>query len=357
MGVPRIKRERGFVENKRGFASDNNSGVHPRILEAIRAANVGHVVGYGDDPYTDEAKYWIKKHFGETAEAHFVFNGTGANVLSIRALAESYHSVICSDLAHLNVDECGAPERITGCKLIPVPSRSGKITVEDIQPHLHGFGFEHHSQPRIVSITQVSEMGTIYTPEEIREIADFVHSHNMFLHMDGARLCNAAASLGCGLIDITANVGVDVLSFGGTKNGLLLGESVVFFNGASSQNFKYFRKQCMQLGSKMRYFSAQFSEWLKDDLWRELAAHANAMAQQLAAAIRDIPGVQITQPVQANGVFAIVPKEIIEDLRNEFFFYMWDDLKSEARWMTSWDTTAGDIERFSALLKKLLAAS
>lgn len=341
--------------NKRGFASDNNSGVHPNILGAISSVNQGHVVGYGDDPYTAEAMKAMKRHFGENADIYFVFNGTAANVLSIKALSRSWNSIIASHTSHIHEDECGAPEKFTGSKLHALHTPNGKLTPEIIKQELYGFGFEHHSQPKIISITQVTEMGTVYTPGEIRAISALAKEHGMYLHMDGARIANAAASLGIGFKEFTADAGVDVLSFGGTKNGMMMGESVVFFNKELSGEFKYIRKQGMQLASKMRYIAAQFTEYLKDDLWLKNAMHSNRMAKLLEEKLRDIPGVEITQEVQANGVFAIIPPAIIPKLREQYFFYTWDESRNEQRWMCSFDTREEDVKGFSALLIKLLA--
>lgn len=339
---------------KRGFASDNNSGIHPQILRALQKVNRGHVVAYGDDPYTEKAIRELKSHFGEHINAYFVFNGTGANVVGLKAVTESFHSIICSEQAHLHEDECGAPEKYTGCKLLAIPTSDGKLTAEKIKPHLYGFGFEHHSQPRVISITQATELGTVYTPEEIRKLSDFAHRHGLLLHMDGARLANAAASLNCPLREITGDAGVDVLSFGGTKDGMMLGESVIFFNRELSRHFKYIRKQGMQLGSKMRFLSAQFLAWFENDLWLKNARHANEMAQYLAEKVRRVPQIQITQKVQANGVFAIVPKKYIPRLQKEFFFYVWDENTSEVRWMTSFDTTKQDVDQFVRLIRKVV---
>jgi threonine aldolase len=341
------------MKAKRGFASDNNAGVHPEILEAMGRVNNGHVVSYGDDPYTQKAMEDFKDHFGEKIDVYFVFNGTAANVLGIKALSQSYHAVICSDLAHLQVDECGAPEKYTGCKLLTVPSPDGKLTPEGIRKHLHGFGFEHHAQPRIISVTQSTEMGTVYTSEEIRDIAELAHSFGMYVHMDGARIANAAVSLGKDFREITVDTGVDVLSFGGTKNGMMYGEAVVFFNPGMSRDFKYIRKQGMQLGSKMRFISAQFSALLSGDLWKKNAAHANSMAAYLAERIKLTGRIEITQPVEANAVFAIFPPEMIPRLQEKFFFYVWNEITSEVRWMTSYDTTREDVDSFVSEIETL----
>ncbi len=338
--------------NKRGFASDNNSGVHPAILEAIASVNEGHVISYGNDQYTTSAIQKIRQQFGSEVDVFFVFTGTGANVLGLKAATQSWNSIICADTAHIHCDECGAPEFFTGCKLLTVATPDGKVTVELVKEHMHGFDFEHHSQPGVISITQATEMGTVYTPEEIRSISDYAHSLGLLVHMDGARICNAAASLGLSLRDITGNAGVDILSFGGTKNGMMYGEAIVFFNPLLARNFKYVRKQGMQLASKMRYIAAQFDALLTGDLWLKNASHANKMAEMLANEISDIPGVEITQKVGVNGVFAIIPRELISELQKEYFFYVWNEEKPEVRWMTSWDTTVEDVKGFAKLLRK-----
>ncbi len=339
---------------KKGFASDNNSGVHPNIFKAMEAANNGHVVGYGNDPYTQKAIGIFKEKFGANTEVFFVFNGTGANVLSLSTVTQSFHSVICAETAHIQEDECGAPEKFTGCKLIPVEPVNGKITPQSVQVHLKGFDFEHHSQAKVISISQVTEMGTVYQPEEIKALAELAHKNNMLLHMDGARIANAAISLNMDFREFTVDCGVDILSFGGTKNGMMMGEAVLFFNPEVTANTKYIRKQSMQLYSKMRFVGAQFIAYFENDLWKETAAHSNKMAKLLAAEVAKIPEIKITQLVVANGVFAIVPRKIIEPLQNRFFFYIWDDTKSEVRWMTSFDTTEQEIIEFVAMIKELL---
>ena len=338
----------------KGFASDNNSGVHPAIFKSMEAANNGHVVGYGDDPYTQKANAVFKEMFGDETEPFFVFNGTGANVLGLSTVTQSFHSVICAETAHIQEDECGAPEKFTGCKLLPVESVKGKITPEGIRPHLKGFDFEHHSQPRVISISQVTEMGTVYQPEEIQMLAELAHENNMLLHMDGARIANASVALDMGFKSFTKDCGVDILSFGGTKNGMMMGEAVLFFNPELTALTKYIRKQSMQLYSKMRFVGAQFIAYFENDLWKKTATHSNKMAKMLAEKVAKIPEVTLTQPVEANGVFAIVPKEIIKPLQEKFFFYIWNEKRSEVRWMTSWDTTEGEINEFVQLIKKLI---
>ncbi|MBI5201650.1 MAG: low specificity L-threonine aldolase [Elusimicrobia bacterium] len=333
----------------RTFASDNNAGAHPAVLRAVERANRGHVVGYGDDPYTERAKRTFRKHFGD-AEVFFVFNGTAANCLGLQALTQPHHAVLCSDAAHIYTDECGAPERFLGCKLIPVPNDAGKLTVDAVARRVRGLGDQHHVQPKVLSITQSTEMGTVYTPEEVRALARFAHSKGMKLHMDGARIANAASRLGLTLRQATRDLGVDVLSFGGTKNGLLGGEAVVFFDRAAARDFKFLRKQGMQLASKMRFVAAQLDALLSGGLWKRNAAHANRMAKLLEREAT-AAGVEIVYPVQANGVFARVPKRLIPKLQARSFFYVWDEDAGIVRWMCSFDTTPSDIRRFVARLK------
>lgn len=342
------------MKRPRGFASDNNAAVHPDVMQAMMNCNTGHAIGYGDDKYTREAQTIFKQMFGAATETFFVYNGTGANVIAIQALTRSFNAVVCAETAHINVDECGAPEKASGCKLLPIATANGKITVSDIKKYMHGFGFEHHAQPKVISITQATELGTIYTPAEIREIADYVHSLGLFLHMDGARLANAAAALNCSLTEVSIGAGVDVLSFGGTKNGLMFGEAVVFANAALCQDVKYIRKQSTQLHSKMRFIAAQFTALLSNDLWLKNARHANQMAQLLHQGLQSVKGVTLIQPVESNGIFARIPQEIIEELQEEFFFYVWNQERSEVRWMTSFDTNEEDIETFLLVLKEKL---
>jgi threonine aldolase len=339
--------------NKRGFASDNNAGVHPLVLKTMMDCNQGHAIAYGGDEYTTEVENKIKNLFKQPVSVYFVFNGTAANVLSICALTKSYHAVICADTAHINVDECGAPEKFSSCKLLTVKTTDGKLTPELVSKHVHGFGVEHHVQPKLISISQSTELGTVYTPDEIINLSVYAHNNNMLLHMDGARISNAAAGLGLEFDDITGKAGVDILSLGGTKNGLMYGEAIVLFRPELADDLKFFRKQGMQLASKMRFIAAQFDAFLENELWKENASHANRMARLLYTKIKDIPGVKVTQKVEANGVFAQLPPEIIPELQKEYFFYVWDEEKSEVRWMTSFDTTEEDIENFAALLKKL----
>jgi len=337
---------------KRGFASDNNAGIHPEILNEIISANSGHVTGYGSDRYTEQAIDLFKEHLGKSAETYFVFTGTGANVLGLSAVTRSWNSVITAATAHLEGDECGAPEKFIGCKILVVDTPDGKVTPQLVEKHMHGIDFEHHSQPRVISITQATEMGTVYTVKEIRAIADYAHSRNMLLHMDGARIANAAVALDLPFKAFTTDAGVDVLSFGGTKNGMMFGEAICFLTPGLSTDFKYLRKQGMQLASKMRFISAQYIGYFKNDLWKKLASHSNTMAKRLGEALTGIEGITITQKVQSNGVFVIMPSDLAEKLRSHYFFYPWDEKRSEWRLMCSWDTGEEDILDFIELLKK-----
>jgi threonine aldolase len=332
----------------RGFSSDNNAGVHPEILDAIARVNRGHVIAYGDDDYTRSANARFEEHFGKDIDVFFTFNGTGANVLGLQAINRPYHAVLCSDYAHIYTDECGAPEKHIGCKLIPLAHESGKISVEQVRHAYHGIGDQHHVQVRVVSITQSTEMGTVYQPGEVKALANFCHEHGMFLHMDGARIANAAASLGQNLRQATRDLGVDVLTFGGAKNGILGGEAVVFFGHPElSSDFLFLRKQGMQLASKMRFVSAQFEALLTNDLWKRSAEHANRMAKLLEAELRKIPQVKIAWKVEANGVFAQIPRHAIETIKARYFFYPWIEEQDIVRWMCSFDTTEEDVQEFA----------
>ena len=335
-----------LAKTMRGFASDNNAGVHPEVIEAIARANQGHVIAYGDDPYTRSATAKFGEHFGSGIEVFFTFNGTGANVLGLQALNRPYHAVLCSDYAHIYTDECAAPEKHTGCKLIPLAHQDGKITVEQVRHAYHGIGDQHHVQARVISITQSTEMGTVYQSDEVRALADFAHEREMFLHMDGARIANAAVSLGQTLRQATRDLGVDVLSFGGTKNGIMGGEAVVFLNPALATDFLYLRKQGMQLASKMRFIAVQFEALLTNDLWKRSAEHANRMAQVLEAELKKIPQVRIAWKVESNGVFAQIPRHAIEKIKERYFFYPWIENECIVRWMCSFDTTEDDVRDF-----------
>ena len=340
--------------NPHAFASDNNAGVHPEVLAALTAANAGHVRSYGHDALTERARELFRTHFGPRADAWFVFNGTAANVLGLGAVTRPYQAVICSDGAHIQVDECGAPERIAGCKLLPVRCPDGKLRPADLPPLLHGVGDEHRVQPRVLSLTQATELGTVYSLEELRALVAAAHGHGLLVHLDGARLANAAVSLGLPFAACTTDLGVDLLSFGGTKNGLLGAEAVVFLQGTGGEAMAYLRKQGMQLASKMRFLAAQFVALLDGDLWQRNAAHANAMARRLADRVRGVPGITITQPVQANGVFARVPPVHIPALQASAYFYVWNPEQDEVRWMTAWDTTEADVDRFAAAVREIV---
>ncbi len=338
----------------RGFASDNNAGAHPEVLKAMAEVNQGHTLAYGDDRFTREAIERFKHLLGEDIEVFFVYNGTGANVTGLQAITRPYEAVVCPATAHINCDECGAPEKIVGCKLLAIPTADGKLTVEHIKPLLGAVGVEHHSQPKVISITQSTEMGTVYKPEELRELTSFAHQNGMYVQMDGARIANAAAGLGVSLREITTDAGIDVLSFGGAKNGIIFGEAVVFFKPELAENFKYIRKQSMQLASKMRFIAAQFNALLSGDLWLKSAEKANRMARLLASEVEKIPQIQITQKVEANGVFAVIPREAIPFLQERYYFYVWNEQASEVRWITSFDTTEEDIKGFVQAIKEVV---
>lgn len=341
---------------KRGFGSDNHSGISPEILQAIAEANVDHALAYGDDEYCKRTETLFKKYFGEQASVYFVFNGTGANVLAIDAMCRSHHAVVCADTAHIWVDECGAPQRVVGCKLLPVATPDGKLTPELVKTQLHGFGFEHHSQPRAIYISQATELGTLYTIDEIRALADLAHQHGMYLHLDGARIANAAVALGCTFRQMTTDAGVDVVSFGGTKNGMLMGESCVVLNPELDVDMKYRRKQMTQLCSKMRFIAAQYECYLESGLWQRNATHSNAMAQLLKQKLDGVDGVKVMYPVQVNSVFVQLPRKVWTSLLDDYFFYDWDESQDVVRWMCSFDTTKEDIEGFVETLKKKLKA-
>ena len=335
------------MTDRPGFASDNHAGVHREVLQAISAANEGHATSYGDDPWTARAMQRFREHFGPAARAFPVFNGTAANVLSIETLTQPWQAVICARTAHLHVDECGAPER-AGRKLLVVDTPDGKLTPALVEPLLVRIGDEHAVQPRVVSIAESTELGTVYTPDQIQALATWAHSHGLLLHMDGSRLANAAAALGLPLRALTTDVGVDALSFGATKNGALGVEAVVLLRADIDDGLRFRRKQAMQLASKMRYMSAQLDALLEGDLWHRNADHANAMARRLADAVGSLAGVRITQAVDANAVFAILDSAVTERLQQDWPFYVWDDSSGEVRWMTGWDTVPEDVDAFAA---------
>ena len=339
--------------SNRSFASDNSSGIHPDILEAIQNANKGHVLAYGHDIYTERAIAKFKEHFGKDTDPYIVFGGTPANVIGLSIVVQPYNSVLCASSAHVITSECGAAERFIGCKLIGIPTDDGKITPAQIKPYLK-FGNDHNNQPKVISITQPTEVGTLYTVKEIKALAELAHKNNMLLHMDGARISNAAASLGLQLKEFTTDAGVDLLSFGGTKNGLMGGDAIISLNKELSKDAMYIRMEGMQLPSKMRFISAQFEAFLSNDLYLKNAMHSNKMAQLLAKELGKIPHIKIMQKVQANVVFANIPKKYLVQLQKAYYFHVWSSEKSIARLMMSFDTTKEDILEFVALAKKII---
>ncbi|MGJ7419168.1 low specificity L-threonine aldolase [Streptomyces cinereoruber] len=352
---PRTDARRHHDPSVRGFASDNYAGAHPEVLAALALANEGHQVAYGEDQYTDHLQRIVHSHFGPGAEAFPVFNGTGANVTALQALTDRWGAVICAESAHINVDEGGAPERMGGLKLLTVPTPDGKLTPELIDRQAWGWEDEHRAMPQVVSITQNTELGTVYTVDEIRAITEHAHAKGMKVHLDGARIANAAASLDVPMRAFTNAVGVDVLSYGGTKNGMIFGEAVIVLNPDAVSHMKHLRKLSMQLASKMRFVSVQLEALLAKDLWLRNARHANAMAQRLAAGVRALDGVEILYPVQANAVFARLPHEVSRRLQERFRFYFWDEAAGDVRWMCAFDTTEDDVDAFLQALKEELA--
>ena len=338
----------------RGFASDNYAGIHPEVLAAIVEANAGHQVAYGDDDVTAALGVAVRAHFGPEAAVFPVFNGTGANVVALQAMASRWEAVVCAASAHVNVDEGGAPEHGAGLKLWTIPTPDGKLTPERIDTQAWGFGDVHRAQPGVVTITQSTELGTLYAVDELKAVVDHAHSLGMGVHFDGARISNAAASLGVGFREFTTDIGVDVVSFGGTKNGAMVSEAVIVLNPEAAPGVDFLRKSSMQLASKMRFVSAQLLALLSDDLWLRNARHANAMARELETRVRSIDGVTVVRPVQANAVFAILPADVTERLQQRFRFYTWDQVTGEVRWMCSWDTTLKDVEAFSAAIAEEL---
>jgi threonine aldolase len=337
----------------RAFASDNYAGAHPDVLTAVAEANRDHAISYGDDPWTARAHELLRRHFGEQAEPWLVFNGTAANVLALGALCRTWEGVITPVTSHLHVDEAGAPERLAGVKLLTVPTSDGRLRPADLDGLLARVGDEHAVQPRVVSIANATELGTVYALDEVRALADAAHERGLFLHVDGARLANAAVALGASLGELTTRAGVDVASFGATKLGALGVEALILLRPDLADGMAWRRKQHAQLASKMRFLSAQVVALLEGDLWRRCAEHANAMARRLAAGAAAVPGVTLTRQVQANAVFAVVePREAVEALRERFRFYTWDEATGEVRWMCAWDTTERDVDAFLAALQE-----
>ncbi len=359
---------------KHSFGSDNHSGVHPTIMDAILKENRNFATAYGEDPYTKRVLKQLEELLGGECTAHFVFNGTGANIVALQGFLKGYNSVLAPATAHINVDECGAVEKISSSRIVPLEAPNGKVSPKEILPALSVFGFQHHAQPKILSISQPTELGTLYTPAEIKELADLMHQNGCYLHVDGSRISNAAQSLGLPIKSFITDCGVDVLSFGGTKNGLLMGEAVVVFhrpentlpdrngnpmnslNKEVAQTLQYYRKQTTQLYSKSRFIAAQFEAYLKDDLYLKLAGASNSMARYLAESLEGIAEVQISKAVESNAVFAIVPTWLSEELNKKHYFYVWDEQTNEVRWMCSFNTTKEDIDLFVQDLKEIIAA-
>ncbi|MBV9270381.1 MAG: aminotransferase class V-fold PLP-dependent enzyme [Candidatus Eremiobacteraeota bacterium] len=338
----------------RTFASDNNAPVASEIFDAIATANAGDAVSYGDDALTERTLARIRQELGPFADPYFVFNGTGANVMALSCLIKPYEAVVCPASAHLQTDECGAFERFTGCKVLPVVTSDGKLRVNDLRPYIGSGHDEHHVVPRVISISQATEYGTLYAVDELGELCEFAHANGLLVHVDGARIANAAVALGKTVREITVDLGVDVLSFGGTKNGMMFGEAVVFFDKTQHGGMaKFARKQSMQLASKMRFIAAQFEALLDDRRLYRYAAHANAMARRLAEAVAEIPTVRITRPVECNAIFATLERRFVPRLQERYFFYMFDDQLPEVRWMTHFATRPEDVDAFAAAIREV----
>jgi len=337
----------------KSFASDNYSGIHPEVFEAIQRANAQHQISYGDDQFTEETNKLFEKLFGKVSVL-YTFNGTGANVTCLKCCTLPFQAVVCSEYAHILADECGAPTQSIGCSLLPLKTNDGKLTPDMIKPLLNRIGNVHNTQPKVISISQSTELGTVYTIKELKALCDFAHANGMYVHLDGARISNAVAALGVSLKEATVDCGIDIMSFGGTKNGLMIGEAVLIFNEELKANAPYFHKQTGQLFSKNRFIAAQFGALLTNDLWLRMATHANEMARLLATKVGELPEVQITRSVDANAVFAIIPVEVIQSLRSLYPFYEWDAETHEQRWMCSFDTTEEEVNGFVNALKELL---
>lgn len=338
----------------RSFGSDNNSGVHPRIMQAIVDANKDHTIAYGDDKWTIKAKSAFRQLLGdEKIQPFFTFNGTGANVISLQACVKPFSSIICAATAHIAVDECGAPTKFSGCPLKEIETPGGKLTPDLVKPLLHGFDFEHHSQPKVIAISQTTELGTVYTPQEIKALADLAHKHDMYLFIDGTRIANACAALNVSLKEMTVDCGVDIFTFGGTKNGLMMGEAIIPLRDELAEKLKYYRKQSTQLYSKMRYISAQFIPYITENIWMENARKSNFAAQQLAAEMDKNKQIRFTQKAESNALFFILNAEITQKLRERYFFYDWDVNRNESRLVCSWDTSDDDIRNFIDYLSEL----
>jgi threonine aldolase len=340
---------------RRTFASDNYSGVHPEVMEALAQANAGHAASYGADEITARTIEKFRSLFGKQTAVFFVYNGTGANVLGLQALTRSFNSIICSDLAHINVDESTAPEKFLGCKLLTIPTKDGKIYPDQIESRIQRIDDQHHPQAKVISISQTTEYGTTYSIEELSAISAVAKRYGLYFHMDGSRISNAAVSLKADFKSFTIEAGVDIVSFGGTKNGMMFGEAIVIFNPAVAQNFKYIRKQGMQLHSKMRFISAQFDALLSNDLWKRNAEHANKMASYFSTQLKQIPGVKLTQATDANSIFAMLPENAINTLQDEYYFYVWNEKTMEVRLMCAFDTEKKDVDNFLRILREKVA--
>jgi len=336
------------------FGSDNHSGVHPDIIQALIDANTSYEIAYGDDQYTKSAVQTLKEVFESDIDVFFVYNGTAANILGLKTVTKPFHAILCANTAHLYVHECCGPETFIGCKLVPIKTKNGKLTPELIRPYLIGKGDVHMAQPRVISITQPTELGTTYTIDELTILCDFAHENSLLVHMDGARLCNAAVFLKKELKEMTGDVGIDILSFGGTKNGMMYGEVVIFFNHKFSKDFEYYRKQGMQLTSKMRFISAQFTAFFTNDLWRKNANHANTMAQYLKKRLSTIPAIKIVQPVEANMVFISLPKKDLNRLQKTFFFHITNEKNNMARLLCAYNTKKEVIDEFIRKIEEIL---
>ncbi len=349
---------KSYLYGMKSFASDNYAGVLPEVMQALHKSNENHAISYGHDPLTQRVQQLFREQFDKDAETLFVFNGTGANVLSISSATHSFHSVLCADLSHIYCDESSAPETFTGCRFFPIPiDADGKLTIAEIEKKLIRKGDVHFAQPGLISVTQATEYGTVYSPEHLKAIGALAHRHGLYFHIDGSRFFNAAASLGCSLKALSADVGVDVLSLGGTKLGMMFGEAVIVFNKMLAASIGYKQKQAMQLASKTRFIAAQFEAVLQDDFWRQPASQANRMARELAAVLQKHPEITVTKPVDANAVFALMPASWIPELQKHFPFYVWNEMTNEVRLMCAFDTTEGDIYAFADLLDRLGNAS
>ncbi len=341
----------------RSFASDNNSGIHPSVMEALAKANNDHALGYGDDGWTREAERAVRKEFTPDSLPLFAFNGTGANTVALQLVARPYQSILCAETAHIYVDECGAPVKATGCQIRPIETPDGKLTPERIEPFLTGFGDQHHSQPGVIYLSECTELGTIYSPQELRAVTALAHEHGLRVYMDGARIANAAAALDVSLRELTADCGIDLLTFGGTKNGLLNAECIVVLDPSLAREALYIRKQSAQLASKMRFLSCQYTAYLKEGLWLSNARQANAMARLLYTQLSNFPEIRFSHPVESNQLFLTMPRKAADRLLESYFLYFWNESAGELRIVTSFDTTEEDVATFTEIVKEALEAA